>query len=151
MRTKHAELLCGVACIAIAALLAAYITTSSWHTPGAEIMDHNSFFPLTACAMLGVLGLRQCLWALRLPDVETFVRLNLCGLLLLGVWLVFAFAMPFLGFLAGGVIFLCLSMYIWGERRIGLLASVGAGLPLGIYIVLGKLLHVSYPKGIIPF
>ena len=151
MRIKQAEILCGVFCVVLAAALAAYITASPWHTPGAEIMDHNSFFPLTACAMLAILGTWQCFWAMRLPASEVFVRINARGLCLLALWVIFAWTMPFLGFLAGGVIFLCLSMVIWGERRLHLLLPVGIGLPLAVYIVLGKLLHVSYPKGIIPF
>lgn len=151
MRAKQAEIFCGIICIVLAACLAMYITASPWHTPGADIMDHNSFFPLTACAMLAILGAWQCLWAMRLPASEIFVRLNMRGLFLLALWTLFGFLLPVLGFLAGGVIFLCLSMFIWGERRIPLLLTVGTGLPLAIYIVLGKLLHVSYPQGIIPF
>ena len=145
------EIVTGCLCILIAASLVLYIRTTSWYTPGVEIMDNTSFFPLGACIILGLLGVRQCLWAMRLPLSQEFVRINYKGILLIALWLVYAFLLPTLGFLAGSVIFLILSMLLWGEKRWRYMIPVAVCLPLSIYIVLGKILHVGYPAGIIPF
>jgi hypothetical protein len=152
MNAKQAEIFTGVFCIIIAGALAFYITTTSWFTPGAPFMDNTSFFPFAACFLIGILGLVQCVKSARTRSSDkNVVSINLKGLLLIGLWLVFTMSMYFLGFLAGGILFLCCSMILWGERRKLFILPVGVGIPLLVYVVLGKMLLVSYPRGLIPF
>ena len=151
MRARHAEILTGGVCIAIAIGITLYILNSTWHTPGKPLMDHTSFFPLGSCLLISLLGAYQCYKGYKMADVPDEVRINVKGILLILMWVAFGYTMSTLGFLAGGIIFLCISFYLWGERRFHVLLPVGIFMPLLIYIVLGKLLHVSYPRGIIPF
>jgi hypothetical protein len=151
MSAKQAEIFTGIVCIIIAVVLAFYITTTSWYTPGAPLMDNTSFFPLAACSLIGILGVIQCIEGAKLRSIDkNTVSINIKGIFLIGLWLLFALSMYFWGFLAGGAIFLSLSMILWGERRKLFILSVGIGIPLLIYIILGKILLVSYPRGLIP-
>lgn len=151
MHSKHAEIVTGCICILIAVALILYIRTTSWYTPGAPMMDNTSIFPIGACVILALLGIRQCLWAMRLPLSDTYVTVNIKGIALVALWVAFAFLMPVLGFLAGGILFLALSIFLWGEKRLSYIFFPAICLPLVVYVTLGKILHVSYPKGILPF
>ncbi len=151
MGNKQVETLTGVICILLSGVLAIYITTRPWHTPGADIMAHSSFFPLVITGGVAAMGVWQCLWGMSRAATPGLVTINKKGILLLLGAAACTAAMPYLGFLISYVAFLFFAMWLWGERRRSLLLPVSLGLPLLIYIVLGKILHVTYPSGLIPF
>jgi len=151
MDQKKVEFLSGLIQVGLACALLVYMRTQPWYTPHLSVIDDSSFFPGIVAFAIGGFGVLQIVLAWRQPPSGVAVRLNPRGLVLIAIWLAYAFVLPTLGFLAAGAVALLLSQILWGERRMAVMLPVSAALPLMIYIVLGKMLHVNFPQGIIPF
>ena len=151
MDQKKVEVLSGAILIFLAAALLAYMRTQPWYTPHLPVMDDSSFFPEIVSWSIGAFGVFHLLYALRLPASGVSVSLNCKGLVLILIWLVYGFVLQPLGFLAASACGLFLSQLLWGERRMSVVVPVSVALPLVIYVILGKMLHVAFPQGIIPF
>lgn len=151
MERRNADLLLGVVLVLLAVGLDVYIRTQPWYRPEASIIDDSSFFPLAACRILFLLSLFHLFktWKSR-PDTCR-ISVNGRGLVLVLLWTVYALCLDRAGFLLAGWVVLSLSQLLCGERRWKPVLSIGFGLPLFLYVVLGKLLGVSFPQGIIFF
>lgn len=151
MNAKKVELVSGLVLVVLAAALFLYMRTRPWYTPELSVIDDSSFFPTVVTAAIGLFGVVQIIYAARLPPSDVTVVLNRRGLLLIALWTVYALVLVPLGFLASSVAALFLSQVLWGERRMWVAIPVSVALPLGIYVILGKILHAAFPQGIIPF
>lgn len=63
----------------------------------------------------------------------------------LSMIIIYYFAMPMIGFLISGFLFLVGMFWLLGERRIWLIALLAVGTPLILYGVFHELLHVMLP------
>jgi len=151
MIQKNVERLSGVIVLLLAVALRIYIQTQPWHTPDLSIIDDSSFFPIIVCYCLMAFGIGIIISSRRRPVSIPIVTVNYKGLLLITLWVVYCFVLQSLGYLVASFIALLLSQFLCGERRMWLILAVSAGLSLMIYIILGKMLHVSFPQGVIPF
>ena len=151
MNSKKVEIVAGLMLVVLAAALFLYMRTRPWYTPQLSVIDDSSFFPTVVTACIGLFGVVQIIYATRLPASEETVFLNLRGILLIAIWTLYGFVLVPLGFLASSVGALFLSQVLWGERRMLVAIPVSVVLPFAIYVILGKILHASFPQGIIPF
>jgi len=151
MNYKKVELVSGLVLVLLAGSLFLYMRTRPWYTPELSVIDNSSFFPTVVTACIGLFGIVQIIYATRLPAADVNVVLNPRGLVLIAIWAGYGFVLMPLGFLASSVLALFLSQVLWGERRMWIVIPVSLALPLTIYVILGKILHASFPQGIIPF
>lgn len=148
---KTVELVAGAVLMALSAALFFYMRTRPWYTPQLSVIDDSSFFPTVVTVCIGVFGFVQIVYATHLAASDETVSINLRGLVLIAIWAGYCFVLTSLGFLVSSVAALFLSQVLWGERRMAVAIPVSVLLPLGVYVILGKILHASFPQGIIPF
>lgn len=151
MNQKKVELVAGVVLMALSVALFLYMRTRPWYTPQLSVIDDSSFFPTVVTVCIGIFGFVQIVYATRLPATDATVSLNLRGLALIAIWAVYGLVLTSLGFLVASIAALFLSQVLWGERRMAVAIPVSVLLPLTVYVILGKILHASFPQGIIPF
>ncbi len=71
--------------------------------------------------------------------------------LMIGLFLAYCIAIPFLGILLSSVLGMIACMLIFGERRPWVLTLYAVIVPLGIHMFLLKVANLIIPKGILPF
>ena len=151
MERRNADLLLGCFTLALSVGLYVHIRAESWYRPDLSIIDDASFFPLAACYLLFALSLINIFKAWKRNEKGSKVYVNLRGIALVILWTGYALCLNSLGFLPAGCLALIVSQLLCGETRWKLLLPVSIGLPLFLYATLGKMMGISFPKGILPF
>ncbi len=131
-------------------MMKVYIRMAGWYESSSSRINNPAFFPdMTAYALIfigAVIFLNSFF-----TKKEAQTEINLKGILMVGLWMIYAMAMRFVGFLTGGIIIIAVSMIIWGEKRKISVAVVSILAPIIIYMCLGVMMNVNFPKGILPF
>jgi hypothetical protein len=105
-------------------------------------------FPRLICALIVALAVPLALQtppppdpSLTAPDRGAFAIWALC--------LLFLPAMALLGLLGAGAVFLVAAGWLWGERRLPLLAGVAAALTLALWLIFVKVFRLTLPGGLL--
>lgn len=136
---------------ALAALAAAAVGAAAIAYSG-DFSDLGSVFPRTIGALLVALGIACAGLSLagRLPRPAPLEGSNLRRFALIVTMLAWAFALPYLGFLAAGaaacaVLLLIANHDRWHARSIAVYALSTGGVLIGLYLLFGVVLKVPLP------
>ena len=144
------EKIAALCILGLGIMMKVYIYTAGWYGSSNSRINNPAFFPdMTAYALI-LVGVVICLNSL-FTDKATSVDVNVRGILMVGIWMMYALTMRTLGFVVGGILVIGVSMAVWGEKnklRIGVVSVLA---PVVIYICLGKMMNVNFPKGMLPF
>ena len=136
--------------VGLGVMMKLYIQMAGWYGSSSSRINNPAFFPdMTAYALIliGVVVFFNSFFTKKEEEIE----INLRGVLMVGVWMAYALLMPVTGFVPGGIAVVAVSMIIWGEKKKVTVAAVSILAPVIIYICLGKLMSVNFPKGFLPF
>ncbi|RGZ01203.1 tripartite tricarboxylate transporter TctB family protein [Clostridium sp. AM58-1XD] len=136
--------------VGLGIMMKIYSYTAGWYESSSSRINNPAFFPdMTAYALIviGVVIFINSFFTKKEEEIEV----NLRGILMVAIWMAYALLMPVTGFVAGGIAVIAVSMIIWGEKKKITVATVSVLAPVIIYICLGKLMSVNFPKGILPF
>lgn len=136
--------------VGLGIMMKIYIHSAGWYESSSSRINNPAFFPdMTAYALI-LIGIVIFINSM-FTDKQASVEMNLRGILMVGIWMVYALLMQFAGFVAGGVLVIAVSMIVWGEKKKSVIAAVSILAPIIIYLFLGKMMNVNFPKGILPF
>jgi hypothetical protein len=105
-------------------------------------------FPRLICATILGLALLLALQAPALPDPEN-VAPDGPGIAIWVCCAVFVPAMALFGMLGASFVFMVVAGWLWGERRVWLLALVAAGMTASIWAVFVKVFRLTLPGGMV--
>ena len=120
------------------------IHTSSWFSPTKSIINNPGFFPQIVAGGFCLMGVILFLYSLK-PGRKEMAVINWFGVLIVAVWVVFAVACNYLGFVLSGILVLFATFVLFGakNKKAVILTSILA--PVILYLTLGVMLGVNMP------
>jgi hypothetical protein len=105
-------------------------------------------FPRLVCIVILGLSLLLALQEPGPPDPENLAP-DGAGVAIWACCLLFIPAMALAGMLGAGFVFLVAAGWLWGERRLPLLAAVSAAVTLCLWLVFVKVFRLTLPAGLL--
>lgn len=120
------------------------IRTSGWLSSAKSVINNPGFLPQIVAIGLIVISVILTADSLRKDRDET-VTINWFGILIVALWVLYAFLCSWLGFILSSILVLFATLFLFGakNKRAVLLTSILA--PVLLYLMLGLLLGVKLP------
>lgn len=120
------------------------IHTSGWLSSAKSVINNPGFLPQIVAVGLIVMSVILTADSLRKDRDET-VTINWFGILIVALWVLYAFLCSWLGFILSSILVLFATLFLFGakNKRAVLLTSILA--PVLLYLMLGLLLGVKLP------
>ena len=120
------------------------IHISGWFSSAKSVINNPGF--LTQIVAIGLIAVSVILTADSLrKDRDETVTINWFGILIVALWVLYAFLCSWLGFILSSILVLLATLFLFGakNRRAVLLTSILA--PVLLYLMLGLMLGVKLP------